>query len=170
MEAKALRLLILVLLLKNGAFLANGSCDSICRFDRECDFDEICKSGQCKKATDVNWTCDAGVFTHPSLACKKFDLECENESDCSGDQVCQFGVCNQNEETLPKPRIVMLGAMDVGKSTIANYLLGCSKGCLPKLFSTCQDDGYCTRKASYRVGKSNSKIEIFGCAFAPLNF
>ena len=133
--------------------LAIKCCDSICTFDRECHFDEVCKSGQCTKIRDVAWTCDSGVFTEPSLACEMLQLECTDDNDCSKDQVCQFGACTKNEETLPKPRIVVLGATGVGKSTISNYLLGCSSDCLQKTFATCPSTYSCTKEASYGTGK-----------------
>ena len=110
------------------------------------------------KANHIAWNCESGVFPEPELACKKFELECTNDTDCDEDQVCQFGVCNKNEETLPKPRIVVLGATGVGKSTISNYLLGCSLDCLNETFVTCSGAGSCTKESSYAAGKHNSSL------------
>ena len=60
----------------------------------------------------------------------------------------------QNAESLPKPRIVVLGATGVGKSTISNFLLGCSPGsnCLSKMFKTCAGGHSCTKEAAYGTG------------------
>ena len=64
----------------------------------------------------------------------------------------------QKAELLPKPRIVVLGATGVGKSTISNYLLGCSSDCLQKTFATCPSTYSCTKEASYGTGKHNSSL------------
>ena len=46
-------------------------CDSICTFDKECHFDEICKNGQCVEDENVEWQCSSGRFETPSKACIK---------------------------------------------------------------------------------------------------
>ena len=53
---------------------------------------------------------------------------------------------------LPKPRLVVLGASGVGKSTIANYLLGCSGNCLSETYNTCSGIDSCTKEAAYGTG------------------
>ena len=60
----------------------------------------------------------------------------------------------QKAELLPKPRIVVLGATGVGKSTISNFLMGCSPGsnCLSKTFKTCAGGHSCTKEAAYGSG------------------
>ena len=59
----------------------------------------------------------------------------------------------QKAELLPKPRIVVLGATGVGKSTISNFLMGCSTGnCLSKTFKTCAGLHSCTKEAAYGTG------------------
>ena len=56
------------------------------------------------------------------------------------------------KEDLPKPRVVIIGAPGVGKSTIANFLLGCAEDCLTEKFETCYHGVSCTKEASYGVG------------------
>ena len=60
----------------------------------------------------------------------------------------------QNEKSLPKPRLVILGATGVGKSTISNFLLGCSPGnnCLSKKLKTCAGGHLRNKKAAYGTG------------------
>ena len=54
---------------------------------------------------------------------------------------------------LPKPRLVVMGATGVGKSTISNFLLGCSSGnCLSETFKTCSGLDSCTKEAAYGTG------------------
>ena len=57
-----------------------------------------------------------------------------------------------SDSELSKPRLVVLGASGVGKSTIANYLLGCSGNCLSKTFKTCSGIDSCTKEAAYGTG------------------
>ena len=56
-------------------------------------------------------------------------------------------------EDLPKPRLVIIGATGVGKSTIANFLMGCDTDCTTEMFKTCFGGNSCTKEASYGVGK-----------------
>ena len=54
---------------------------------------------------------------------------------------------------LPKPRLVVMGATGVGKSTISNFLLGCSSGnCLSETFKTCSGLDSCTKEAAFATG------------------
>ena len=55
-------------------------------------------------------------------------------------------------EDLPKPKLVVIGATGVGKSTISNFLLGCTEDCLIERFKTCYGGASCTKEASYGVG------------------
>ena len=59
---------------------------------------------------------------------------------------------NLGTEDLPRPRLVVIGATGVGKSTIANFLLGCAEDCLTEKFETCYGGASCTKEASYGVG------------------
>ena len=56
------------------------------------------------------------------------------------------------EVDLPKPRLVVIGATGVGKSTISNFLLGCTEDCLSEKFKTCYGGASCTKEASYGIG------------------
>ena len=49
----------------------NICCDSICTFDHECDFHEICKYRKCVEDTTIEWHCSSGRYKSPSMACKK---------------------------------------------------------------------------------------------------
>ena len=53
---------------------------------------------------------------------------------------------------LPRPRVVIIGATGVGKSTISNFLLGCAEDCLTEKFKTCYGGYSCTKEASYGIG------------------
>ena len=53
---------------------------------------------------------------------------------------------------LPKPRLVIIGATGVGKSTIANFLMGCDGDCTAEIFRTCFGGNSCTKEAAYGVG------------------
>ena len=59
---------------------------------------------------------------------------------------------DHTEVDLPKPRLVVLGATGVGKSTISNFLLGCTEDCLTGKFKTCYGGSSCTKEVSYGVG------------------
>ena len=59
---------------------------------------------------------------------------------------------NVGTEDLPRPRVVIIGAPGVGKSTIANFLLGCAEDCLTERFKTCYGGASCTKEASYGIG------------------
>ena len=59
---------------------------------------------------------------------------------------------NLGKEDLPRPRLVIIGASGVGKSTIANFLLGCAENCLTEKFKTCYGGASCTMESSYGIG------------------
>ena len=64
-----------------------------------------------------------------------------------------FSITVANDETLPAPHLVILGQTGVGKSTLANVLLGCDLDSKDCLFEICSNTDSCTKETTYGVGK-----------------
>ena len=65
-----------------------------------------------------------------------------------------FSLKIKEDKVLPAPHLIILGQTGVGKSTLADVLLGCdleaSQDCL---FEICHDGDSCTKETTYGVGK-----------------
>lgn len=54
-------------------FIGNKMCDSICTFNHECQFDEVCKNRECVKDNSSRWHCNSGYFDSPEMACRRIN-------------------------------------------------------------------------------------------------
>ena len=60
--------------------------------------------------------------------------------------------CYAQNLTLPEPHLVIIGATGVGKSTMANVLIGQSPDCDNCTFPVCPGGDSCTKETSYAIG------------------
>ena len=54
--------------------------------------------------------------------------------------------------TMPEPHLIIIGATGVGKSSMANVLLGQAPDCDNCTFAVCQGGDSCTKETKYAVG------------------
>ena len=63
-----------------------------------------------------------------------------------------IGTCYTQNITLPNPHLIIIGATGVGKSTMANVLIGQSPDCDNCTFPVCPGGDSCTKETKYAVG------------------
>ena len=65
------------------------------------------------------------------------------------------------DEDLPQPRILILGQTGVGKSTLANVLIGENVECTDCTFPICDGLESCTKETKYATGQWLGYILLF---------
>ena len=63
-----------------------------------------------------------------------------------------IGTCYAQNQTMPEPHLIIIGATGVGKSSMANVLLGQAPDCDNCTFAVCQGGDSCTKETKYAVG------------------
>ena len=59
---------------------------------------------------------------------------------------------DDSNSTMPEPHLIIIGGTGVGKSSLANVLLGQSPDCDNCTFEVCSDLYSCTKETKYAVG------------------
>ena len=65
------------------------------------------------------------------------------------------------DEDLPQPRILILGQTGVGKSTLANVLIGENVECTDCTFPICDGLESCTKETKYATGQWLGYLLLF---------
>ena len=76
-------------------------------------------------------------------------------------------VSSAKDDDLPEPTIVILGATGVGKSSLADVLLGERPDCTNCTFPICPGTDSCTKTTSYAVGNWLGKGDVFSVVDTP---
>ena len=70
-------------------------------------------------------------------------------------------VCMYEDNTLPFPHLVILGGTGVGKSTLADVLLGEDPNCKNCTFPICGGGDSCTKDTKFAAGKTLPWYNLF---------
>ena len=69
-------------------------------------------------------------------------------------------VCMYKTNTLPFPHLVILGGTGVGKSTLADVLLGEDPNCKNCTFPICGGGDSCTKDTKFAAGKTLPRYNL----------
>ena len=64
-----------------------------------------------------------------------------------------IGTCSVYNGMIPEPHLIIIGPVGVGKSSLANVLIGQLPDCDDCPFVVCPENELCTKETKYAVGK-----------------